>query len=69
MSKISTKKTRSDYFKKELKFKHKGRDYIVVVQCRGERLNTAAHKSQNGNGTVLNSAVLYDMTSFREHNK
>lgn len=66
---MRTKKTRSDFVKKELKFKHEGRDYVVVIQCTSHKLDVASERSKRGAGTVLNSAALFDMTSFRENNK
>lgn len=66
---MKTKKTRSDFVKKELKFKHEGRDYVVVIQCTNHKLDVASERSKRGAGTVLNSAALFDMTSFRENNK
>lgn len=66
---MKNKKTRSDFVKKELKFKHEGRNYIVVIQCTAHKLDVALERSKRGAGTVLNSAALFDMTSFRENNK
>ena len=66
---MNTKKTRNTSVKKELKFKHEGRDYVVVIQCSAHRLDVAAERSKRGAGTILNSATLFDMTSFRESNK
>lgn len=66
---MNTKKTRSTFVKKELKFKHEGRDYVVVIQCSAHRLDIASERSKRGAGTILNSAALFDMTSFRENNK
>lgn len=66
---MKTKKTRSDFVKKELKFKYGGRDYVVVIQCTKHKLDVASERSKRGVGTVLNSAALFDMTSFRENNK
>lgn len=66
---MKTKKTRSNYLHKELKFKHEGRDYVVVIQCSAHRLDVASERSKRGAGTILNSATLFDMASFRESNK
>ncbi len=65
---IKTKKTRNGLIKKELKFKHGGKDYIVVIHCTKGKLDTANEHSKRGIGTELNSAYIYDMTSFRENN-
>ena len=66
---MKTKETHSDFIKKELKFMHEGRSYVVVIQCSTHRLDVASERSKRGAGTVLNNAVLFDMTSFRENNK
>ena len=66
---MKIKKTRSDYLRKELKFKHEGKEYVVVIQCSAHRLDIASERSKRGAGTILNSATLFDMTSFRESNK
>lgn len=66
---MKTKKTRSDYLHKELKFKHEGKEYVIVIQCSAHRLDIASERSKRGAGTILNSATLFDMTSFRESNK
>ncbi len=50
----------------ELKVKHEGRDYIVVIQTTNLKMISAANMGRNGKGVKLNSATLYDMTAFRE---
>lgn len=56
---------RSDHIRKELKFKHEGEDYVVVVQFTKRKLEQAKAKASYNNGAVLNSAVLYAMTAWR----
>lgn len=66
---MKTKKSRSDYLRKELKFKHEGKEYVVVLQCTQRKLKEAANNATFNCGTRLNAVELFDMTSFREGNK
>lgn len=66
---MKTKKTRSDYLRKELKFKHEGKDYVVVIQCTQRKLLETANNATFGCGARINAAELFDMTTFRECNK
>lgn len=51
--------------RKELKFKHEGEDYVVVVQFTPRKLEQAKAKAPYNNGTVLNSAKLFAMSAWR----
>lgn len=53
------------YIRKELKFKHDGEDYIVVVQFMPSKLEQAKGKAKFNNGAVLNSAKVYAMSAWR----
>ena len=66
---MKTKKTRSDYLHKELKFKHEGKEYIVVLRCTQRKLKEAANNATFGCGAHLSAVELFDMTSFREIHK
>lgn len=56
---------RSNEIRKELKFRHEGEDYIVVVTFTERKLTQAKEKAPFNNGAVLNSAKLYAMTAWR----
>lgn len=58
-------KLRSDLIRKELKFKHEGEDYVVVVQFSRTKLEQAKVKAPYNNGAVLNSAKLFAMSAWR----
>lgn len=66
---MKTKKKRSEYLRKELKFKHDGKEYVVVLQCTQRKLKEAANNATFGCGARLNVVELFDMTSFRENIK
>lgn len=56
---------RNDHIRKELKFKHEGEDYVVVVQLTKRTLEIAKHKAHTNNGAVLYSAKLFAMSAWR----
>lgn len=56
---------RSNEIRKELKFRHGGEDYIVVVTFTERKLTQAKEKAAFNNGAVLNSAKLYAMSAWR----
>jgi hypothetical protein len=56
---------RNDSMRKELKFKHEGEDYVVVVQLTRRTLEAAKNKAKSNNGTVLYSAKLFAMSTWR----
>lgn len=58
-------KKRRDCLRKELKFKHDGEDYIVVVQLSLRSLEVAKNKAYSNNGAVLYSAKLFAMSAWR----
>lgn len=53
----------------ELPVVHQGRSYIVVIQTTEGKMLSAENMGKHGKGVKLNSATLYDMTSFRENAK
>lgn len=53
------------YIRKELKFKHEGEDYVVVIQFTPHKLEQAKAKAHYNNGAVLNSAKLFAMSAWR----
>lgn len=57
---------RKDYMRKELKFKHEGEDYVVVVQLTRRTIEVAKHKANSNNGAVLYSAKLFAMSTWRK---
>lgn len=59
------KKPRKGIHHMEIPISHEGRDYILVVQCTREKIQSAETRGVKGQGVKLNSAELFDMTSFR----
>lgn len=53
------------YIRKELKFKHEGEDYVVVIQFTPRKLEQAKAKAPYNNGAVLTSAKVFAMTAWR----
>lgn len=51
--------------RKELKFKHEGEDYVVVVQFTPSKLEQAKAKAPYNNGAVLNSVKVFAMSAWR----
>lgn len=61
--------TRKDYVRKELKFQHEGKEYVVVIQCTNRKLKEAENNATFSCGAKLNSCELFDMTTYRKSNK
>jgi hypothetical protein len=55
----------SRYIRKELKFKHEGEEYVVVIQFMPTKLKQARDKAKYNNGAVLNSAKVFAMSAWR----
>jgi hypothetical protein len=58
-------KKRSNCIRKELKFKHDGEDYIIVVQFTPRKLEEAKDKAVINGGAVLSSVKLFAMSAWR----
>lgn len=53
------------FIQKELKFKHEGEDYIVVVKFTPQKLEEAKRKASTNNGAALSAVKLYAMSAWR----
>lgn len=55
----------SNYIRKELKFKHEGEEYVVVVQFTKRKLEQAKAEAVYNGGAVLTSAKVFAMSAWR----
>lgn len=53
------------FIQKELKFKHEGEDYIVVVKFTPQKLKQAKMNASTNNGAALSAVKLYAMSAWR----
>jgi hypothetical protein len=52
--------------RKEIMFIHDDKEYIVVIDFRSDMLAKAAIAARRGNGVLISSSRLFDMTTVRE---
>lgn len=52
--------------RKEITFIHEDKEYIVVIDFRSDKLAEAAIAAKRGNGVLISSSRLFDMTTVRE---